>query len=498
MSTDHQRYSTENQSAAISAYAASHGMTIVRTYRDEGKSGLDIGGRDALRRLIDDVQTSRANFQVILVYDVSRWGRFQNPDESAHYEYLCTQAGILVVYCAEPFENDGSPLATMYKGFKRSMAGEYSRELSVKVFAGQCRLVKLGFHQGGAPGYGLRRALLNEHRDFKGKLTRGQHKSIQTDRVILVPGPQSEIDVIQRIYYQFVYEQMNERAISESLNAEGFKTDWDRPWTRGTVHQVLTNEKYIGNNVYNKTSLKLKERPQVRNSPEQWIRCDGAFQGIVSLDIFMKVREVIAQRSRRFDDADLLAMLRALLDRAGTLSGLLIDEQDNMPSSTTYAGRFGGLLRAYSLIGYIPDRDYRYIEINRVLRRWHPQILEEITAHLQEIGADVERNPESDMLMINEEWTASVVIARCKPTPAGTLRWRLRFDNNLSPDITVAVRMDQANQHAMDYYLIPRLDMGTWPHKLVEENSALIDSYRFETLAVLDELAERSPLKEVS
>ena len=52
MSTDHQRYSTENQSAAIHAYATSHGMEIVKTYRDEGKSGLDIGGRDALRRLM--------------------------------------------------------------------------------------------------------------------------------------------------------------------------------------------------------------------------------------------------------------------------------------------------------------------------------------------------------------------------------------------------------------------------------------------------------------
>mgnify|MGYP006201013309 CR=1 FL=1 len=39
---------------------------------------------------------------------------------------------------------------------KRAMAGEYSRELSAKVFAGQCRLIELGFRQGGPAGYGLR------------------------------------------------------------------------------------------------------------------------------------------------------------------------------------------------------------------------------------------------------------------------------------------------------------------------------------------------------
>src|SRR5436309_3114219 len=100
MSTDHQKYSTENQGDAIAEYAAAHGMQIVRTYADEGKSGLNIGGREALKLLIDDVEEHRADFEVLLVYDVSRWGRFQDADESAYYEYLCRRAGVRVVYCA--------------------------------------------------------------------------------------------------------------------------------------------------------------------------------------------------------------------------------------------------------------------------------------------------------------------------------------------------------------------------------------------------------------
>jgi hypothetical protein len=35
------------------------------------------------------VESGAASFDVILVYDVSRWGRFQDADESAYYEYLC-------------------------------------------------------------------------------------------------------------------------------------------------------------------------------------------------------------------------------------------------------------------------------------------------------------------------------------------------------------------------------------------------------------------------
>lgn len=87
MSTDHQKYSTENQADAIRQYAESRGFEIVRTYADEGKSGLRVDGRDALKRLIDDVQSGNADFATILVYDVSRWGRFQDADESAYYEY---------------------------------------------------------------------------------------------------------------------------------------------------------------------------------------------------------------------------------------------------------------------------------------------------------------------------------------------------------------------------------------------------------------------------
>jgi len=108
MSTEDQQYSTRNQSEANHTYAALHGMRIVRTYADEGKSGLSLHGRAALKRLIADVQSGAADFQAVLVYDVSRWGRFQDADESSYYEHICKRAGVRVHYCAEPFQNDGS------------------------------------------------------------------------------------------------------------------------------------------------------------------------------------------------------------------------------------------------------------------------------------------------------------------------------------------------------------------------------------------------------
>ncbi|MDR6469382.1 DNA invertase Pin-like site-specific DNA recombinase [Paraburkholderia graminis] len=259
MSTEHQQYSTENQRDRIREYAVRRGLEIVRTYADEGKSGLRIDGRQALQQLIKDVESGRADFQVILVYDVSRWGRFQDADESAYYEYVCRRVGIQVAYCAEQFENDGSPVSTIVKGVKRAMAGEYSRELSAKVFAGQCRLIELGFRQGGPAGYGLRRVLIDQHGIMKGELQRGEHKSLQTDRVILMPGPESEVRIINLIYNWFIDGSLNEYEIAARLNGMRVRTHLDREWTRATVREVLTNEKYIGNNVYNRVSFKLKK-----------------------------------------------------------------------------------------------------------------------------------------------------------------------------------------------------------------------------------------------
>ena len=280
MSTDHQKYSTENQKEVIKEYADSHGMTIVKTYADDGITGLSFKKRKALRNLIHDVEHGNAAFSIILVYDISRWGRFQDADESAYYEYICKRAGIQVIYCAEQFQNDGSPVSTIVKSIKRAMAGEYSRELSVKVFKGQCNLVQRGFRQGGRAGYGLRRLLIDEHGNPKAILKPREYKSIATDRVILIPGPEHEIRVVEGIYKMFVQEKKGEQEIARWLNTQGIKSELDLPWNREMVHQILTCEKYIGNNVYNRRSFKLKKK-HVRNPSEMWIRHDGAFKSII-------------------------------------------------------------------------------------------------------------------------------------------------------------------------------------------------------------------------
>ncbi|WP_066479371.1 MULTISPECIES: recombinase family protein [unclassified Sphingomonas] len=490
MSTEHQQYSTDNQAVAIRAYAKEHGYEIVRTYQDEGKSGLNLAGRSGLKRLLADIEAGRTDFRALLVYDVSRLGRFQDPDEAASHELRIRAAGIQVEYCGEQFRNDGSVSSSIIKTVKRTMAAEYSRELSVKVFAGQANLIRRGYRQGGPAGYGLRRLLVDVNGEPKGELGRGEHKSIATDRVILVPGPADEVFIVHEIYRLFTECRKTEREIAELLNARELVTDLGRPWTRGTIHQVLINEKYVGDNVWARTSFKLKQQ-HVQNEEQQWIRAEGAFSAIISRPMFAAARAIIDARSERLSDAAMLEMLTSIFESRGMLSGLIIDEAEGTPSSSAYRSRFGGLLRAYELVGFAPDRNYRYLEINRKLRALHPTIVTDTVAALERAGGTIAHNPDTDLLTVNDEFTASLVVVRCVETAAGSLRWKLRLDSALKPDMTVAVRMDPGNELARDYYLLPRLDISEATLRLCEHNGLSLDAYRFDDLSAFHRMATR-------
>lgn len=358
-STEHQRYSTENQSDTNHAYAARGNIEIIRTYADEGRSGLTFDGREALKSLIHDVQAGAADFEVILVYDVTRWGRFQDVDESAYYEYVCKRAGIRVIYCAEHFDNDGSLASAIAKTLKRVMAGEYSRDLSVKVFEGQRRVAGLGFCQGGIAGYGLRRALVNQEGDFKCLLARGEWKSITTDRVILIPGPAEEIENVRWIFSTFVEEGKTPYQIAEVLNERGIPSSLRCKWTPAVLRYMLRSEKYVGTYVWNRESTKLKG-PSVRNRPENWVRVEGAITPIVDRPLFDAAQAIFRSRPLRthrgrprgLSDQEMLDRLAEVFRAHGRLSRYIIDHAEGLPGHWSYEVRFGNLARVYALVGY--------------------------------------------------------------------------------------------------------------------------------------------------
>ena len=227
-----------------------------------------------------------------------------------------------------------------------------------------------------------------------------------------------------------------------------------------------------------------------------WIRKEGAFEGIVPLDIFLKAQEVLAERTRRYSDEELLAHLKQLYAECGTLSGFIIDQAPGLPCAITYAQRFGSLTRAYELVGFHTSRDQGFIEINRRLRQLHPEIVRRTEETIAELGGSVRRDGKTDLLTLNDELVISLVLARCHTLPNGQHRWRIRFDTErFNPDITVAVRLDPQNASELDYYLLPRLDLPEQEIRVCNRNSANFECFRFDDLNFFYGMSERERLQ---
>jgi DNA invertase Pin-like site-specific DNA recombinase len=351
MSSENQRYSTENQQNAISEYAQQHGYQVVASYVDAGKSGLSLKGRDALRQLLSDALATRRRFDAILVLDVSRWGRFQNPDQAAHYEFLCRQAGVRLIYCAEPFGEDVAPITTIVKHLKRVMAGEYSRELSVKLARAHRQQAQLGFRQGAKLIYGFRRLLIDPARAPKQLLNDGERKAIDNDKVTVIPGPPEELAVIRRIFRLYVRSQLSIVKLARRLGEEGLTGYGNEPLSAATIRTILSNELCIGRMTYNRTMHRLQGPVQKIPEPS-WTRFT-AFEPIVPITQFRKAQERLA-RCRSWDNDAIKASLQELLAREGYLTQKLIEKAKNCPSAETVANHFGSLHSAYAEVGYKP------------------------------------------------------------------------------------------------------------------------------------------------
>lgn len=449
-STEHQNYSTSHQESALREYAAAHDFKVVTVYRDEGRSGLTLDGRDGLLQLLTDVQSGTPDFDTVLVYDVSRWGRFQDVDESAYYEYACRKAGIAVAYCAEPFANDGSPLATVLKGLKRAMAAEFSRELSAKVHHAQCRLTSAGFKQGGSAGYGLRRLCISATGEPRRVLEMGERKSIPSDRVTFIHGPADEVAVVRRIFSMCCEDDLPDTRIADLLNSEGLLNQHGRAWSSHNVKGILTNEKYAGTLVYNRSTQRMRtsRRP---NDMSKWVRIEDAFKGIVSREVFERTREARRRRGKHWTNDEMLDGLRDILVEHGKVTPELINGS-GLPATKSYAFRFRGLVAAFEAAG-VSRPSLSPATITRFrLRCVTKDMSHELERCAMLAGAHVEK-------LTHRTYRMSGVVVRILCTRCRYERshpcWKVTLQYAQAVDFVIWGRMDELNERVANIYLLP-------------------------------------------
>lgn len=425
----------------------------MRSHIDAGRSGLSIKRRHALQDLIRMVQSGNADFEYILVYDVSRWGRFQDADEGAYYEYLCKRSGIEVRYCAEQFGHENNSINNIIKALKRSMAGEYSRELGVKVFAGQSQAARLGISLSSAP-YGLRRLLLDPLGNPKQVLQRGQLKSVREDQEILIPGPEAEVRVVREIFDLCTRERKTPTQIARLLNEQKVPTPTGRPWVAAVVQRILENPKYKGDAVWARTTQALGTR--VKRRPEsQWIIKKNAIEPIVSERQFRLAAKRRSELTPNYTDRELLQFLREVLAKEGKLTLRLMRKYRRSPGRGVYIRRFGSMTKAFAQVGYAQkfDRDDVWAIINKS-RTLCREVAAEIAGQDRGSGAFVKQAGHQCTVNVNGLKIAIRVLTYRKG-PGKCEGWLFKLVFPCKADFLVCARMDSQNQNVASLYLFP-------------------------------------------
>jgi len=457
MSDEAQQYSLDNQRTAIQEYAARYGFAVVETYADAGKSGVIATNRTGLRQLLADVVNGDAKYKAILVYDVSRWGRFVDNDEAAHYEFLCSSSGIPLHYCAEQFSNDGTVASSLLKAVKRSMATEFSRELGEKVFRGKSRLVQMGYWVGGVAGYGYRRLMVSADGKPKQLMRLGESKNLTTDRVILVPGPKEQVECVKRIFSE-VLKGKGCTVIARDLNQNGI-LHYGKLWTHQDVFDIVTHPKYAGWNVWHRSTARLRSKEQRVDSAD-WITRKGSFAPIVDQKTFDRAQAMLPRHADSlWSNEEILQKLRGLLAEKGRLTETLILKTTGMPNPKTLAAHFGSYRRAYEAAGYKPPKEegFRYEQCKRTLclRQTVVKKIKEMFPKNVEITHASHRS--HAVLQIDHSFLVSMLFCRQKRR-RGKLHWVVEPHPAERGNMTLLCKMNRLHNQVLGFYLFPHMN----------------------------------------
>lgn len=371
MSTERQDYSLDFQMAANAAYASEHGLTVVRTYSDAGISGLTLNARPGLKALLADVVADEADFATVLVYDVSRWGRFQNPDQGAHYEFICAEAGVKIAYCAEAFNNDGSPTSTLLKQLKRAMAAEYSRELSQKVSRAQKGLLAEGYWTGGRPPFGYRAAHTRRGGQLFEAPASDHWRKQQGVRTKLVLGPDEEVDLVRRVFRMYLGKGGTLATVARELKKDAGAKLIPGEWTPRRVGYTISNEVYVGRLIGGRRIKGVGEPWGVAAPRDRWVTAEDAAPKIIDQAVFAAAQRKRSKRSSLIDAREVERDIRRIAAEHGDISLRLLQLHGRWSWSVYYSRyRYMGEIRA--LVGMPLCKRYATVMAN--LQRGNPRI----------------------------------------------------------------------------------------------------------------------------
>lgn len=401
--------SLATQEELLRAFAEREGHCIVAVFADSASGRT--AERSEFQNLINMVSSPHA-VEAVLVRDVTRWGRFENVDESAYWEFFLLTHGVRVIYVEEPFRSDSSPYASLLKVLKRVQAAEFIREKSRMIQYSKARVVRGGYYPGGAPPYALRRAGVRPDGTVAQQFQPGERKAVGNLRIKLMPSGDGEVEVVRRIFNLFVGGVLRSEIV-RVLNGERVPAPGQRGWKYSEITKILRNPAYAG-------IAKVKCRPSENFPGGETILTPNSWPAIVDEDTWTKAQARLDASLHKRTPAGIAEQLRASFEKHG-----FVDKhrrEADLPCWETFLRNFTGGHREALALAYaekIADaRTYVAEELRKTL--------------------SVACEPDAETILING--LLRVQFKSSFPRLVrGSLFWEFAFEKEEAADVTIGL-----------------------------------------------------------
>lgn len=270
--------SIQTQRKEISAYAKRRGWTVVKEYIDRGFSGRNEERPEFKNMLADALGKKRADWDVLLVRDLSRFAR--NLETSTTRKRELRDKDYKVISVTQKFTEDNP--GGLEEVINDAMCAETSNINSTKTHTSLKHQAEKALHCGGTPPYGYK---LNKKKK-------------------LVPD-EREADIVKEIFEMYSVG-MSYQQMADVLNDRGISTRTGKMFSKNSFNEILKQQKYIGRFVWNRRKARNKHG-KVNNHAEkpidQHIIVENACPPIIDKKLFDKVQLRMAENANGQSDS---------------------------------------------------------------------------------------------------------------------------------------------------------------------------------------------------
>lgn len=234
--------------------------------------------RPQFQQMLSD--SADQGFDIVLVHKLDRFAR--NRYDSIGCRMELKKNGVSLISVLEQFDSD-SPESIITESVLEAMAEYYSLNLAREVRKGQRENAYKSMWTGGLPPYGYdvdsetKKLVINEH----------------------------EAEAVRIIFKKYIQGD-GYLSIANELNHLGYKTKRGTEFSKTSFYSMISNEKYIGNYIYNRSETKGldgKRNGHAYKNQDEWVKNEGTVPAIIDIDTFNLAQQRQAEYRKKFPNS---------------------------------------------------------------------------------------------------------------------------------------------------------------------------------------------------